>query len=120
MIHQPCPKVIRAAPIGASGPCTIYRRISRFFRPEIPSAQARTGTARRWFQSRLLTRKKLGSIPNAKKLTNRRHSAKEEAKLVNMVQNRGNNSVQSIKCPRQDSGGSRRGDAEWWLRQSHV
>src|SRR5207247_7614811 len=87
MIHQPCPKVIRARADCASGPCTIYRRISRFFRPEIPSAQARTGTARLWFQSRLLTRNKLGSSPKCNRMTHRPHSVKVEAQVVNRVQN---------------------------------
>src|SRR5437667_705437 len=100
MIHQPCPKVIRAAPIGASGPCTIYRRISRFFRPEIPSAQARTGTARLWFQSRLLTRKKLGSIPKCNRMTHRPHSVKVEAQVVNRVQNLSHYFVRCIEMPK--------------------
>src|SRR5256712_7453360 len=100
MIHQPCPKVIRAAPIGASGPCTIYRRISRFFRPEIPSAQARTGTARLWFQSRLLTRKKLGSIPKCNRMTHRPHSVKVEAQVVNRVQNLSQYFVRCIEMPK--------------------
>src|SRR5438270_3018471 len=100
MIHQPCPKVIRAAPIGASGPCTIYRRISRFFRPEIPSAQARTGTARLWFQSRLLTRKKLGSIPKCNRMTHRLHSVKVEAQVVNRVQNLSQYFVRCIEMPK--------------------
>src|SRR5437016_14578150 len=100
MIHQPCPKVIRAAPIGASGPCTIYRRISRFFRPEIPSAQARTGIAKLWFQSRLLTRKKLGSIPKCNRMTHRPHSVKVEAQVVNRVQNLSQYFVRCIEMPK--------------------
>src|SRR5438132_9581061 len=100
MIHQPCPKVIRAAPIGASGPCTIYRRISRFFRPEIPSAQARTGIAKLWFQSRLLTRKKLGSIPKCNRMTHRPHSIKVEAQVVNGVQNLSQYFVRCIEMPK--------------------
>src|SRR5438045_6329356 len=100
MIHQPCPKVIRAAPIGASGPCTIYRRISRFFRPESPSAQARTGTARLWLQSRLLTRKKLGSIPKCNRMTHRPHSVKVEAQVVNRVQNLSQYFVRCIEMPK--------------------
>src|SRR5438552_11090799 len=100
MIHQPCPKVIRAAPIGASGPCTIYRRISRFFRPEIPSDQARTGIARLWFQSRLLTRKKLGSIPKCNRMTHRPHSVKVEAQVVNGVQNLSQYFVRCIEMPK--------------------
>src|SRR5437660_8520360 len=100
MIHQPCPKVIRAAPIGASGPCTIYRRISRFFRPEIPSAQARTGTARLWFQSSLLTRKKLGFIPKCNRMTHRPHSVKVEAQFVNGVQNLTQYFVGCMKIPK--------------------
>src|SRR5438105_2240154 len=100
MIHQPCPKVIRAAPIGASGPCTVDRRISRFFRPEIPSAQARTGTARLWFQSRLLTRKKLGSIPKCNRMTHRPHSVKVEAQVVNRVQNLSQYFVRCIQMPK--------------------
>src|SRR2546422_7053968 len=81
-------KWFEPAPIGASGPCTIYRRISRFFRPEIPSAQARTGIARLWFQSRLLTRKKLGSIPKCNRMTHRPHSVKVEAQVVNRSEER--------------------------------
>src|SRR5881398_1096278 len=100
MIHQPSPKVIRAAPIGASGPCTIYRRISRFFRPEIPSAQARTGIAKLWFQSRLLTRKKLGSIPKCNRMTHRPHSVKVEAQVVNRVQNLSQYFVRCIEMPK--------------------
>src|SRR5205814_1707981 len=100
MIHQPCPKVIRAAPIGASGPCTIYRRISRFFRPEIPSAQARTGIAKLWFQSRLLTRKKLGSIPKCNRMTHRPHSVKVEAQVVNRVENLSQYFVRCIEMPK--------------------
>src|SRR2546427_2101306 len=100
MIHQPCPKVSRAAPICASGPCRIYRRISRFFRPEIPSAQARTGTARLWFQSRLLTRKKLGSIPKCNRMTHRPHSVKVEAQVVNRVQNLSQYFVRCIQMPK--------------------
>src|SRR5438445_12127577 len=100
MIHQPCPKVIRAAPIGASGPCTIYRRISRFFRPEIPSAQARTGIAKLSFQSRLLTRKKLGSIPKCNRMTHRPHSVKVEDQVVNRVQNLSQYFVRCIEMPK--------------------
>src|SRR5438309_1651764 len=100
MIHQPCPKVIRAAPIGASGPCTIYRRISRFFRPEIPSAQARTGIAKLWFQSRLLTRKKFGSMPECHRMTHRPHSVKVEAQVVNRVQNLSQYFVRCIEMPK--------------------
>src|SRR5439155_533361 len=83
-----------------SGPCTIYRRISRFFRPEIPSAQARTGTARLWFQSRLLTRKKLGSIPKCNRMTHRPHSVKVEAQVVNRVQNLSQYFVRCIQMPK--------------------
>src|SRR5438045_6555845 len=100
MIHQPCPKVIRAAPIGASGPCTIYRRISRFFRPEIPSAQARTGIAKLWFQSRLLTRKKWGSVPKCNRMTHRPHRVKVEAQVVNRVQNLSQYFVRCIEMPK--------------------
>src|SRR5437870_6474089 len=87
MIHQPCPKVIRARADWRFWPLYDLPRISRFFRPEIPSAQARTGTARLWFQSRLLTRKKLGSIPKCNRMTHRPHSVKVEAQVVNRVQN---------------------------------
>src|SRR5437867_5914704 len=93
-------KWFEPAPIGASGPCTIYRRISRFFRPEIPSAQARTGIARLWFQSRLLTRKKLGSIPKCNRMTHRPHSVKVEAQVVNRVQNLSQYFVRCIEMPK--------------------
>src|SRR5207245_10429936 len=87
-------KRFEPAPIGASGPCTIYRRNSRFFRPEIPPAQARTGTARLWFQSRLLTRKNLGSVPKRSRLTHSPHSVMIEAHVVNRVENLSQYAVQ--------------------------
>src|SRR6266550_1058041 len=70
------------------------------FRPEIPSAQARTGTARLWFQSRLLTRKKLGSIPKCNRMTHRPHSVKVEAQVVNRVQNLSQYFVRCIEMPK--------------------
>src|SRR6266704_6931409 len=101
MIHQPCHES-NSSPrrLALLAPSTIYRRISRFFRPEIPSAQARTGTARLWFQSRLLTRKKLESIPKCNRMTHRPHSVKVEAQVVNRVQNLSQYFVRCIEMPK--------------------
>src|SRR5690242_6573525 len=100
MIHQSCYESSSSTPTALLAPCTIYRRISRFSRAEIPSAQARTGIARLWFQSRLLTRKKLRSIPKCNRMTHRPHSVKVEAQVVNGVQNLRQYFVRCIEMPK--------------------
>src|SRR5947208_3027439 len=52
------------------------------------------------FQSRLLTRKKLGSIPKCNRMTHRPHSVKVEAQVVNRVQNLSQYFVRCIEMPK--------------------